>query len=139
MTQSNIDIHNRLAGAGLRPTRQRRLIAAWLFSGEDKHVTAEGVHREMQCQDANVSLATVYNTLGTFTEAGLLHTVSIDAGRVFYDTNTRAHFHLYDERTHSLSDIDASELRLDGLPELPSGQNIERVDVIIRTRSHPNI
>lgn len=138
MTQSNIDIYSRLTDAGLRPTRQRRLIAAWLFSGEDKHVTAEAVHREMLSQDANVSLATVYNTLGTFTEAGLLHTVSIDAGRVFYDTNTRAHFHLYDESTGILSDIEASELSLSGLAALPSGQNIERVDVIIRTRSNPN-
>lgn len=128
-------LKDKLVTAGLRPTRQRLVIGTWLFTGEDKHFTAEDIHRDMMQSDHSVSLATIYNTLGAFTGAGLLNTVNVDSGRVFYDTNIHPHYHIYDESRQSLSDIDEDGITIQGLPDLPVGQTIDSVEIIIRTRS----
>src|SRR5262249_2731190 len=65
-------IVQRLRQAGLRPTRQRLCLARLLFEPGDRHVTAEQLHSEANAARVEVSLATVYNTLHQFTEAGLL-------------------------------------------------------------------
>ena len=62
----------RLRGAKLRPTRQRVDLVGLLFRAGDRHVTAESLHAEATRAGVQVSLATVYNTLHQFTEAGLL-------------------------------------------------------------------
>lgn len=128
-------ISEKLAGAGLRSTRQRRLIGEWLFGGADKHFTAEDLHSDLLNSGNIVSLATVYNTLGAFTEAGLLHTVSVEGGRLYYDTNTGPHYHLYDEDNQKLTDIHLGDLELRNNVVLPDGKVVDRVDVIIRTKS----
>jgi len=79
-----------LSQAGLRPTRQRRALASLLVEGGNRHLTAEALYAEAQLTGADVSLATVYNALKAFTEAGLLREVHIEAGRVYYDTRGRA-------------------------------------------------
>ena len=66
----------RLRAAGLRPTRQRLALTRLLFSDGDRHVTAESLHKEAMADRVRVSLATVYNTLHQFTEAGLLREVT---------------------------------------------------------------
>lgn len=126
----------RLKSAGLRPTRQRLMVCDYLFDGADKHFTAEDLFRELsdKAEGDTLSLATIYNTLKGFTEAGLLSTLSVDSGKLYYDTNTSHHYHLYDAGGRLLSDLDARAMQLQGLPELPEGQEIDRIDVIIRTR-----
>jgi Fur family iron response transcriptional regulator len=124
-----------LQAAGIRPTRQRAALAALLFDGCDKHMTAEQVHAAAFKQKANMSLATVYNTLHQFTEAGLLHEVMIDSSRVYFDTNTHAHHHFFDEATGELHDIPAKNVHIARLPKMPTGRKLDRVDVIIRLRS----
>ena len=91
----------RLRRAGLRPTRQRVELAGLLFTGRDRHVTAESLHDEVARPGMKVSLATVYNTLHQFTQAGLLRQVIVDAARSYFDTNTgdHQHFFLEDEGT----------------------------------------
>lgn len=135
MTQKHIRIEDRLANAGLRSTRQRVEIGNWLFSSGDKHFTAEQIHSDFLLEGTSVSLATIYNTLGIFTEAGLLHTVSVEGDRVYYDTNTSPHYHFYDEAGRQLTDFDIGDLELSQLPALPDGKAIDRIDVIIRTKS----
>ena len=75
----------RLRHAGLRPTRQRVELAGLLFRDHDRHVTAETLHDEVTQAGLKVSLATVYNTLHQFTEAGLLRQVIVDAARSYFD------------------------------------------------------
>lgn len=128
-------VQDKLITAGLRPTRQRLLIGQWVFSGPDKHFTAEDLHKYMMDSDETVSLATIYNTLGVFTQAGILKTVNVEAGRVFYDTNTGPHYHLYDETGQHLTDVDVGNFEVVKMPELLKGQVVDRIDVIIRTRS----
>lgn len=125
----------RLLAAGLRPTRQRLMICEWMFDGHDKHFTAEDLYSELKSDtdQPSLSLATIYNTLKGFTEAGLLSTLSVDSGRLYYDTNTSHHYHLYDEHGQ-LSDVKAQALNITGLPDIQPGYEIDRVDVIIRTK-----
>jgi Fur family iron response transcriptional regulator len=87
----------RLRSAGLRPTRQRLALVRLLFDHGDRHVSAEALHAEAQRAGVRVSLATIYNTLNQFTEAGLLREVVVEAGRSYFDTNTGDHHHFFFE------------------------------------------
>ena len=58
--------------AHLRPTRQRIALAELLFAGPHRHISAEELHQEAADANVNVSLATIYNTLHQFRQAGLL-------------------------------------------------------------------
>ena len=121
-----------LRTAGLRPTRQRIALASLLFDGSDKHVCAEDLHRDVMNTYAPVSLATVYNTLNQFTDAGLLREIVISSGRSYYDTNVSDHHHFYFEKDGGLEDVSSDQVVLAQLPTPPDGQKISRVDVVIR-------
>jgi Fur family transcriptional regulator, iron response regulator len=123
----------RLASAGLRATRTRKALAALLFNGDNRHVTAEQLHREAMAT-TKISLATIYNTLNAFTKAGLLQEVIVEPGCSFFDTNVTAHYHFYFEDTQALVDIPIENISMH-LPAHPCGTTINRVDVIIRIRS----
>ena len=122
----------RLRATGLRPTRQRLALARLLFDRCDRHVTAELLHGEAVAADVPVSLATVYNTLHQFTEAGLLREIVVDAGRSYFDTNMSDHHHFFHERTGMLTDIPGAEVVVAQLPQAPPGMTVRRVDVIVR-------
>jgi Fur family iron response transcriptional regulator len=124
----------RLRGAGLRPTRQRVELAGILFRDGDRHLTAENLHAEAQRAGVSVSLATVYNTLHQFTQAGLLRQVVVDAARSYFDTNIGDHQHFYCEDENRLIDIPGERIEVAGVPAPPKGTSIERVDVVIRLR-----
>ncbi len=128
------DLIDRLRAAKLRPTRQRLALAKLLFSGEDRHVSAEGLHKQAHEAGVSVSLATVYNSLHQFTQAGLLREVVVEPGRSYFDTNVNEHHHFYLEDTGELCDIDPQAMNLPSLPEAPKGTQISRVDVTIRLK-----
>ena len=123
----------RLRGAGLRPTRQRAALAELLGSGH-RHVSAESLHLEARKAGVPVSLATVYNTLHQFTEAGLLREVVVGSGRSYFDTNTGDHQHFYCEYSGELIDIDGDVIEVAGVPTPPKGMKVDRVDVVVRVK-----
>ena len=124
----------RLRQAGLRPTRQRVELAGLLFQSDDRHVTAESLHDEVTQAGLRVSLATVYNTLHQFTEAGLLRQVIVDAARSYFDTNTGDHQHFFLEKEGLLIDIPGDTIAVAGVPSPPTGLSVDRVDVVVRVR-----
>jgi Fur family iron response transcriptional regulator len=124
----------RLRQAGLRPTRQRVELAGLLFRDHDRHVTAESLHDEVTGAGVKVSLATVYNTLHQFTEAGLLRQVIVDAARSYFDTNTGDHQHFFLEDEGMLIDIPGDTIAVSGVPAAPPGTAVDRVDVVVRVR-----
>lgn len=128
---------NRLRAADLRPTRQRLALCKLLFDGGDRHVTAESLHAEAQEATVRVSLATIYNTLHQFTDAGLLREVVVDSGKTYFDTNMSEHHHFYLEDEGELQDIDGAAITITGLPDAPEGAQISRVDVVVRMRRTP--
>ena len=124
-----------LAKAGLRPTRQRRALADLLLAGGHRHLTAETLHGEASEAGVGVSLATVYNTLKSFTSAGLLREIVIEPGRVYYDTRSDDHPHFYHEDTGTIEDAPAGSVAFAALPDAPEGTRIASVDVVVRLRS----
>ena len=132
MSMNVCEVINKLRDAGLRPTRQRVALAELLYSDGDRHFSAEQIHDEAVNAQIPVSLATIYNTLNQFTDAGLLREVAIDGARTLFDTNTSNHYHFYMEEDGSLVDIEGDDMRVMGLPELPSDTEISRIDVIVR-------
>lgn len=124
-----------LSRGGLRPTRQRLALATLLVGdGENRHVTAESLYAA--CGDAGekVSLATVYNTLRAFCDAGLMQEVVVDGSRSYFDTRMDDHPHFYWEDTADLTDAPSDQLKITGLPDAPAGTTIGRVDVVIRLK-----
>ena len=128
----SVDLVDRLKGAGLRPTRQRIALGSLLFAGQDRHVSAERLHEEAQAAGSRVSLATVYNTLHHFREAGLVRELAIEGSRTYFDTNTSNHNHFYFEDRHDVVDIPNHLISMQEIPEPPEGYEIAHIDVVIR-------
>jgi len=131
-TVSEQTIAERLKSAGLRPTRQRVALGQMLFGKGDRHLTAEMLHDEATADNIPVSLATVYNTLHQFTEAGLLREVAIEGSKTYFDTNTSDHHHFYFEHDGILMDIDCADSPVLSVPEPPEDMAISRIDVLVR-------
>jgi Fur family transcriptional regulator, iron response regulator len=124
-----------LGKADLRPTRQRMALAELLVGdGQHRHVTAESLFESARDTGAMVSLATVYNTLRAFCEAGLLQEITVDGSKSYFDTNTHDHPHFYWEDEARLSDAPADQLVITQVPQAPEGVEISSVDVVIRLR-----
>ena len=141
MTESKIDpcceraprsVPGILRQAGLRPTRQRLALAGLLFAGDDRHVTAEQLHEEVQSLGEHVSLATVYNTLHQFKRAGLLRELAVEGSKAYFDTNTSNHNHFLVEPDGVVMDIPSDSISDSGLPQPPDGMRITHIDVVVR-------
>jgi len=130
----NITLEERLRDAGLRPTRQRIALADLLFAAGDRHVSAEALHEEAQNAGFSVSLATVYNTLHQFTEAGMLRIVQVEGARTYFDTNVSDHHHFFYEEDETVFDIPSRGVEVRNLPEPPDGTEIANVDIVVRLR-----
>ena len=119
---------------GINPTAQRIQIARILLS-RFQHMSADQVLKAVNEKQTIVSKATVYNTLNLFAEKGLARQVIVDPNKVFYDSNTSAHFHIYNEDSGQLIDLDAGKLEISEIPELPDNTVECGVDVVIRIRN----
>ncbi len=126
-------ISDLLRSRGISPTSQRIKIATALFS-EMTHHSADQILASVNRNKAEVSKATVYNTLSLFLKKGLIREVIVDPSKILYDPNTAEHHHFYDVITGELSDIDASVVSIPKLPPLPHNRVFEGLDIIIRTR-----
>ena len=125
---------NLLKDADITPTQQRIEIAQILFA-QPQHLSAEQVLSQVNRDQALVSKATVYNTLGLFAGKGLIREVIIDPNKVFYDSNTAPHHHFFNIDTGMLKDIDSDIVQISNLPDLPEGTVADGVDIIIRLRN----
>ena len=66
---------------GVRPTKQRMVLAKLLFEKGKRHVSAEDLYTEVRKEDRRISLATVYNTLKQFTKLGIIKEVVVDQNK----------------------------------------------------------
>ncbi len=123
-----------LGSAGLRSTRHRLALVGILFGDGGRHLTAEMLFEEALASRVQVSLATVYNTLNSLAEAGLLRQVCIDGSKTYFDTNVSGHQHFYSEDSHELIDIPDSASIVGDLPNIPEGYEVTRTEIIVRIR-----
>jgi Fur family transcriptional regulator, iron response regulator len=122
-----------LRRAGLRPTRQRVQLGCVIFAKGHRHIAAENLHAEAEAAGVRVSLATVYNALHQFTEAGLLREVAIDATRTYFDTNLTDHHHFFVEGEGRLIDM-RGDLEIGRIPSPPAGMEVTAIEVVVRVR-----
>jgi len=118
----------------ISPTRQRVEIAEFLFQ-RPQHLSAEKILAGVTDAGNRVSRATVYNTMGLFASKGVVREVLIDRERVFYDSNTEMHQHLYNVDTGELTDIFDAEIDMIAGPKLPDGLRIVDTDIVFKVRS----
>ncbi|MDA3869866.1 MAG: transcriptional repressor [Gammaproteobacteria bacterium] len=116
----------------ITPTRQRLEIAHFLFQ-KQQHLSAEHILDNVNALGSTVSRATVYNTMALFARKGLIREVLVDRERIFYDTNTRPHHHIYNMDTGELSDVDAdANIDETGTLSLPEGFHVVETEVVIK-------
>jgi len=128
------DVVSLLQQHKISPTRQRVEIAEFLFQ-RPQHLSAEKILAGVTDAGNRVSRATVYNTMGLFASKGVVREVLIDRERVFYDSNTEMHQHLYNIDTGELTDIYDAEIEMVAEPELPDGLEIVDTDVVFKVKS----
>tara|TARA_B100000965_G_C19554648_1_gene741619 strand:+ start:409 stop:819 length:411 start_codon:yes stop_codon:yes gene_type:complete len=130
------EIVNKLRSSGLRPTKQRVLIAKKLFDRDKTfHFTIETLDKKINKKGSEkISLATIYNTIEAFTNAGYLKAILTSKSKSYYDTNIKSHHHFYDEGTKELTDIDYSQIKLSKVPIPPKGKKIKNLEVVIRVQ-----
>ena len=133
MNQKN-EIINKLRTSGLRPTKQRILIAKKLFDrSKTFHFTVETLNKKINKKGSGkISLATIYNTVEAFTNAGYLKEILTSKNKSYYDTNIKSHHHFYDEGSKELTDINYNQVKLSKVPIPPKGKKIKNLEVVIR-------
>ena len=129
------DVEAMLRDAGLRPTRQRVVLAQLLFARGDRHLTAEMLHTEAAQSGQQVSLATVYNTLNVFAKMGMLREIGVDGSMTYFDTRTGDHHHFFIEGAGDIRDIPMTQISIGRMASIPEGYEISRVDLVVRLRA----
>jgi len=124
----------KLNNNGVRPTKQRMVLAKLLFEKGKRHVSAEDLYLEVRKEDRRISLATVYNTLKQFTKLGILKEVVVDQNKSLYCNEDKSHYHLYIEDEGKVVDIPTQNVNLD-IPSFPACLSLHNVDVIVRVRT----
>lgn len=128
------EVVTKLQAKGITPTTQRVTIGQVLFA-RPQHVSAEQVLDMVNTEGSHVSKATVYNTLNLFARSGLVREVIVDPTKIFYDSNTRPHHHMFAMDTGVLSDLPSDQFQVLGMPDLPDGTSVVGLDVVLRVRS----
>ena len=128
----------KLNNNGVRPTKQRMVLAKHLFENGKRHVSAEDLYIEVRKEDRRISLATVYNTLKQFTKLGIIREVVVDQNKSLYCNNYKSHYHLYIEDEGKVIDIPTENINLN-FSSFPACLNLHNVDVIVRVRTLKDI
>lgn len=120
-----------LRRAGLRPTRQRIALGCLLFTDKHRHVTPDMLNEEALLIGEKLSVATVYNALNQFADAGLIRKISLHSERTYFDTDTGDHTHFYIHDEDRVIDIASNDVSVGPLPPPPAGYKVSKVDIVI--------
>ena len=118
-----------IRNSGLAVTHQRLVIYEELMKmGE--HPSPEAIYEQVRTRLPTVSLATVYNTINTFVDHGLLRQLSIHHGSLRLERNLDPHHHLVCTHCKAIEDIDEDNFEPIRLKKsLPKGFAVHRFSV----------
>ena len=130
----NCNFIGKLREVGLRPTKQRVKMCEVLFNREKTfHFTINDLVKMISEQmNQKISLATVYNTVHAFEKKGYLKEISIDSHKSYFDTNTSAHHHFFDEDTNELIDCSEEVIETPKIKKNILGKKINSVEVLVK-------
>src|SRR5690625_4451220 len=94
----------------IRMTSQRYAILEYL-AAEGKHPTANEVYEDLKGQFPNMSVATVYNNLNFFTEAGIVKELRFGDGSSRYDLTDTQHYYAICNRCGKVVDFNYPGLK----------------------------
>ncbi len=113
----------------LAVTHQRAIIYQALFSMSG-HPSPEQVYERVRRQIPSISLATVYKTINTFIETGIVREASVHRGSIRLDSNPEPHHHMVCTRCKTIFDLDQaaiSPVLIEGT--LPDGFQVQRFSI----------
>lgn len=102
-------LHKILSDNGLRVTPQRIAVLE-AIKRLANHPAAEKIIEFVRINHPNISSGTIYKTLDTFVDAGLLKRVKTDRDVMRYDAMTHSHHHLYCADSDRIEDYNDDEL-----------------------------
>ena len=129
-----LDIYKKLRSSGLRPTKQRVEIAKFLFEREKTfHFTVESLNKLLAKKvSSKFALATVYNTVHAFKDAGHLNEVEVKGNKTYFDTNTSNHHHFLDINTNELIDLKNEDVHNIKIKKRIPGKKINSIEVLVK-------
>ncbi|OYD07042.1 peroxide-responsive transcriptional repressor PerR [Paludifilum halophilum] len=94
-----------LKSTGVRMTPQRYAILEYLLSTMG-HPTADAIYKALENKFPNMSVATVYNNLRVFKEAGLVRELTYGDSSSRFDANMNDHYHIICRDCGKIVDFD---------------------------------
>lgn len=104
MKPSMEELLNILSRQGIQPSFQRMKILEALLTRRD-HPTVLSIYEDVSKEVPTISKTTVYNTLSTFTEKGLVTALTVSSEESRYDVETYPHHHLVCKQCGAILDI----------------------------------
>ncbi len=95
----------KLKTTGVRMTPQRHAILSFLLDSMT-HPTADDIYRALEAKFPNMSVATVYNNLKVFIEAGLVRELTYGDSSSRFDADMSDHYHALCEVCGKISDFE---------------------------------
>ena len=132
--KNNTNFIEKLRSSGLRPTKQRLKISKVLFNRKNTfHFTINDLFKILQKETGEkISLATIYNTIHSFTKKGYLKEISINSEKSFFDTNTSNHHHFLDVATNELIDLKKTDVETIKIKKNIPGKKIKSEEVLVK-------
>ena len=103
------EIRSKLSENGLKITPQRIAVYSALL-GMREHPTADRIIEHVRKNNPNISSGTVYKTLETFVDKGIIKKVKTDSDVMRYDAVQDSHHHLYCAESDRIEDYYDEEL-----------------------------
>lgn len=117
--------------AGLRPTTQRYAVLEFL-ARQPVHATAEEIFHALNRKDPRASRATVYNSLRSLAQAGLVREVLSEGKAARFDANLHRHHHFVCEGCGAVEDIPWFDLPTASGRTALGGRAVRNYEILFR-------
>jgi len=106
-----MDFVNYLSSNNIKPSLQRIKIYEFLYNNRI-HPSADKIYTNLAPEIPTLSKTTVYNTLKTFIDNGIVKTLTIEDNEVRYDAITEEHAHFKCNLCGDIYDIEIDATQL---------------------------